>query len=53
MKIAYINTKDIERAKAVKELSKILISKWNKRYENKSELSTNSTGNRKIKSITK
>ena len=37
LKIAHINKKDIERAKAVKELSKILIAKWNGRYENKSQ----------------
>ena len=35
LKVAHINKKDIERAKAVTELSKILIAKWNGRYQQK------------------
>ena len=50
MKIAHINTKDIERAKAVKELSKILISKWNKRYENRNDTNPNLKRDQKNKS---
>ena len=50
MKIAHINTKDIERAKAVKELSKILISKWNKRYENRNDNHPNPKRDQKNKS---